>query len=227
MRGNAFRLISLGCLVLGYPPIITARVIEDRALVSGRQVTRLDTDWKFSHSFENPDGITYDQLKAYILPGANSFIANPNNRYQRPSSEPNITVQYADSKFDDSDWKTVRVPHDWAIEGPFYVGDDVPVGGGMGRLPVQGVGWYRRKIAVEPGDADKQIYLDIDGAMSYAIVWLNGRLLGGWPYGYSSFRLDLTPHLAVGKDNLLAIRLDNPTQSSRWYPGGGLYRNVP
>jgi beta-galactosidase len=70
------------------------------------------------------------------------------------------------------------------------------------------------------------MYLDIDGAMSYAMMWLNGKLVGGWPYGYNSFRLDLTPYLQLGDDNLLAIRLDNPVESSRWYPGGGIYRNV-
>ena len=62
--------------------------------------------------------------------------------------------------------------------------------------------------------------------MSYAMVWLNGNLVGGWPYGYNSFRLDLTPYIKPGGDNQLAIRLDNPTNSSRWYPGGGIYRNV-
>ena len=62
--------------------------------------------------------------------------------------------------------------------------------------------------------------------MSYAMVWLNGKLVGGWPYGYNSFRLDLTPYINFGGDNQLAIRLDNPPNSSRWYPGGGIYRNV-
>ncbi|KAJ8132281.1 hypothetical protein O1611_g1345 [Lasiodiplodia mahajangana] len=226
IRENAFRLFSLGSLVLSHSSIVAARVIEDRSPVASREVTRLNTDWRFWHSFENPDGISYDQLKSYILPCANDFIADPSNHYQRPTSEPNVTVQYAGRSFDDSSWETVRVPHDWAIQGPFYVGDDVPVGGGMGRLPVQGVGWYRRKITIEPSDADKKIYLDIDGAMSYAMVWLNEKLVGGWPYGYNSFRLDLTPYLTVGKENQLAIRLDNPTESSRWYPGAGLYRNV-
>lgn len=96
----------------------------------------------------------------------------------------------------------------------------------MGRLPIQGVGWYRRKISIAGHDKQKTIYLDIDGAMSYAIVWLNGNLVGGWPYGYNGFRLDLTPYLKPGDDNQLAIRLDNPIKSSRWYPGAGLYRNV-
>jgi beta-galactosidase len=215
--------------VLNFSQNVAARAMESQhpdTTTSGRQVTRLDTGWRFWHSFTNPDGITYDQLKAYILPSGNNFIANASERHQRPTSDPNVTVQYVEKRFDDSSWENVRVPHDWAIKGPFYIGNDVPVGGGMGRLPVQGVGWYRRKISVEPSDAGRAIYLDIDGAMSYAMVWLNGKLLGGWPYGYNSFRLDLTPHLVVGDDNQLAIRVDNPTQSSRWYPGGGIYRNV-
>lgn len=96
----------------------------------------------------------------------------------------------------------------------------------MARLPSQGVGYYRRKLSITAKDKDKVIYLDIDGAMSYSAVWLNGHLVGGWPYGYNSFRLNLTPFLKPGNDNQLAVRLDNPIDSSRWYPGGGLYRNV-
>ncbi|KAF2250550.1 glycoside hydrolase family 2 protein [Trematosphaeria pertusa] len=75
-------------------------------------------------------------------------------------------------------------------------------------------------------DKGKSIYLDLDGAQSYAIVWLNGHLVGGWPYGYARFRLDLTPYMKFDGEDQLAIRLDNPLDSSRWYPGGGIYRNV-
>ncbi|MBK1880447.1 DUF4982 domain-containing protein [Pelagicoccus mobilis] len=96
----------------------------------------------------------------------------------------------------------------------------------MGRLPSPGVAWYRKNLELPKSDSDKSIYLDIDGAMSYAMVWLNDQLVGGWPYGYASFRLDLTPYVNFGGPNQLAIRLDNPPHSSRWYPGGGLYRNV-
>jgi beta-galactosidase len=96
----------------------------------------------------------------------------------------------------------------------------------MGRLPVQGVAWYRRTLNLSASDAGKSIFLDVDGAMSYAMVWLNGTLVGGWPYGYSSWRLDLTPYLRPDGKNQLAIRVDNPANSSRWYPGAGLYRNV-
>jgi beta-galactosidase len=118
------------------------------------------------------------------------------------------------------------LPHDWAIKGPFYEGDPAPVGGGMGRLPSPGVAWYRRKLNIPVTDEGRTIYLDVDGAMSYAMVWLNGNLVGGWPYGYNSFRLDLTPYIKPGGENQLAIRLDNPANSARWYPGGGLYRSI-
>jgi len=105
-------------------------------------------------------------------------------------------------------------------------GSNPEVGGGMGRLPSNGVAWYRKKLDIPASDAGKSIFLDVDGAMSYAIVWLNGKLVGGWPYGYNSWRLDLTPYVVPGGKNQLAIRLDNPNNSARWYPGGGIYRNV-
>ena len=70
------------------------------------------------------------------------------------------------------------------------------------------------------------MYLEVDGAMAYATVWVNGRFVGGWPYGYASWHVDLTPFVRFGADNVVAIRLDNPPDSSRWYPGGGIYRNV-
>ena len=75
-------------------------------------------------------------------------------------------------------------------------------------------------------DRDRRVFLDLDGAMSHAQVWLNGRLLGDWPYGYTSLRFELTPHLRFGAANVVAVRLDNPPKSSRWYPGAGIYRNV-
>lgn len=165
-------------------------------------------------------------LKKWILPSANDFISEPIKNHQRPPGNPGSDFPFVQNGFNDNTWEKVDLPHDWAITKPFYEGDKAIVGGGMGRLPVHGVAWYRKKIAVPASDKGKIIYLDIDGAMSYAMVWLNGNLVGGWPYGYNSFRLNLTPYIKPGGDNQLAIRLDNPTNSSRWYPGGGIYRNV-
>ncbi len=165
-------------------------------------------------------------LKKWILPTANDFINDTARHHQRPAGNPGNDFPFVQNSFNDEAWEQVSLPHDWAIKGPFYEGPKPEVGGGMGRLPGQGVAWYRRKLTMTETDKGKSIYLDIDGAMSYAMVWLNGNLVGGWPYGYNSFRLDLTPYLKFGGDNQLAIRLDNPNQSSRWYTGGGLYRNV-
>ncbi|ORY07373.1 glycoside hydrolase family 2 protein [Clohesyomyces aquaticus] len=205
---------------------------------SGRVRVNINTGWRFLRSETNLDGLSYDTrpgspstsnteiLKQWILPSGNQFIKDPAKRHKRPSNKPKTNVSFAQKIFDDQAWETVNLPHDWAIKGPFYTSGNAPVTGGMGRLPVHGIGWYRRKLAVLPEDEGKSIYLDIDGAMSHAMVWTNGNLVGGWPYPYNSFRLDLTPYLESGEDNQLAIRLDNPTESSRWYPGGGLYRNV-
>lgn len=161
-------------------------------------------------------------MKAWILPSGNAFIRDPAKRHRRPAGEPG-TLDYVQAKFDDSGWQPVTLPHDWAITGPWL--KDGPYGG-MGRLPSWGIGWYRRTLDIPARDAGRSVFLDVDGAMSYASVWLNGHLVGGWPYGYNSWRLDLTPWLVPGKPNQLAIRLDNPPESARWYPGGGLYRDI-
>ncbi|MCS7337656.1 MAG: DUF4982 domain-containing protein [Verrucomicrobiae bacterium] len=163
-------------------------------------------------------------LKPWILPTANPFIKDAAKRHTWPAVQA-PSPSYAQPEFDDSSWRSVDLPHDWAIEGPFDPTGRI-AGGGMGRLPSPGVGWYRKKLDIPASDAGKCFFLDVDGAMSYAAVWCNGRLVGGWPYGYASWRLDLTPYIKPGEQNVIAIRLDNPPDSSRWYPGGGIYRNV-
>lgn len=165
-------------------------------------------------------------LKPWILPTANHFIKDSARHYLRPAGSPGSDFSFVQLNFDDSSWESVSLPHDWAIKHPFYEGDNPEVGGGMGRLPVDGVAWYRKKLDIPLSDEGKNIFLEVEGAMSYAMVWLNGHLVGGWPYGYNSWQLDLTPYIHFGKENQLAIRLDNPNYSSRWYPGGGIYRNV-
>ncbi|HEY8933783.1 MAG TPA: beta-galactosidase GalB [Cyclobacteriaceae bacterium] len=165
-------------------------------------------------------------LKPWILPSANRFIKDPKKHHIRPEGNPGHDFKFVQPDFDDGQWTKINLPHDWAIKGPFMTGWDAEVSGGMGRLPSHGVAWYRKKLDIPVSDKGKSIFLDVDGAMSYAIVWLNGNLVGGWPYGYNSWRLDLTPYIIPGGVNQLAIRLDNPNNSSRWYPGGGIYRNV-
>lgn len=124
--------------------------------------------------------------------------------------------------FDDTHWRALDLPHDWGIEGPFRA----DLENRTGKLPWAGIGWYRKVFDVPESDAGKKVFIDFDGAMSNTTVWLNGHPVGGWPYGYSSFRLDLTPYITPGQINTIAVRLDNKPESSRWYPGGGIYRNV-
>ncbi|MCP4455812.1 MAG: glycoside hydrolase family 2, partial [Planctomycetes bacterium] len=124
--------------------------------------------------------------------------------------------------FDDSDWQVVRVPHDWAIAGPF----DEEANGYAGKLPWQGQGWYRKILTLQRADAGKRVYLDFDGVMSFCKVYINGQLAGEWDYGYSPFRVDATDFVTFGEDNTLAVHVDMETWGTRWYPGAGLYRKV-
>jgi beta-galactosidase len=125
--------------------------------------------------------------------------------------------------FDDSSWRLLRLPHDWAIEGPF----DEKLNPDTGGLPVSGTGWYRKAFLLPQNAQEQIVTIVFDGAMSNSTVWLNGEKLGGRPYGYSSFFFDLTPHLHFGSQtNVLAVRLMPEPDSSRWYPGAGIYRNV-
>lgn len=124
--------------------------------------------------------------------------------------------------FDDSAWRALNLPHDWAIEGPFDSKYNPETGG----LPTFGIAWYRKHFTI-PADGRGKFYsVEFDGAMSNSTVWLNGHKLGGRPYGYSSFELDLTPFLNFGGPNVIAVRLAPEDESSRWYPGAGIYRNV-
>jgi len=196
---------------------------QSRSAATGRERISLNADWRFARFTSNPDSLSYDTLKSWILPAANEFLDKP--KYERPSGQaPGAKVSYIQPDFDDEAWDKVTLPHDWAITGTFNAPG---VGGGQGRLPINGIGWYRKTLSVDAAliKSGKSIFLDIDGAMAYAAVWLNGQLVGGWPFGYNSFRLDLTPFAKSGQ-NSLAIRLDNALDSSRWYPGAGIYRNV-
>lgn len=144
--------------------------------------------------------------------------------YLRAGAPPGEDAEYPEAAagFNDSAWRTLDLPHDWGVESPFNI--DLP--GETGKLPWEGVGWYRKRFRVPDSDKGRRVVLEVDGAMSYARVWLNGKYVGEWPYGYASWALDLTPFVQIGKENVLAIRLDNKPNSSRWYPGGGIYRNV-
>lgn len=165
---------------------------------SVRTEENFNRDWLFARYGLQPDGSRMAE------PGSSDLLA------------PQVVT------FDDSHWRKLDLPHDWGIEGPFRQDLD----GYTAKLPWRAIGWYRKHFSILPSDKGKQIYVDFDGAMANAEVWLNGTKVGDRPYGYSSFRVDLTPYVLVGSDNVLSVRLNTEKLGSRWYPGAGIYRNV-
>ena len=189
---------------------------------AARDVVLFDAGWLFQ-SGDPPgvhDDLNYPRLRTWLLPTGDSL--QKGERHLLPEGDPGENVAYTWPLFDDARWRRVDLPHDWAIEGPFV--QDHP--GATGKLRYWGPVWYRKHFRQEPGDEGRRCFLRVDGAMSFAAVWLNGHFVGGWPYGYTTFQLDLSPYLRTGADNVLAIRLDTPPDTARWYPGAGLYRNV-
>ena len=149
-------------------------------------------------------------------------------------------AEFVAEDYDDKSWQEVTVPHDWAIYGPFSIHNDrqnvaitqdgqkeaMEHAGRTGGLPFVGVGWYRLDFEAPTFEQGKRATIIFDGAMSHARVYINGMEVGYWPYGYNSFHFDITPYIKAGEVNTLAVRLENEPESSRWYPGAGIYRNV-
>lgn len=189
-----------------------------------RERTLFTSDYRFFRG-DAPDAGTrlrYEALREWVLATGTELINEGVAKPLRPSGNPGGDVSFVQPEFDDSAWRKLDLPHDWGVEGPFA--QELP--GETGKLPWQGAGWYRKRFSIPASDRGRRIALEVDGAMAFSSFWLNGQFVGGWPYGYTSFELELTPYLKFGGENVLAVRLDNPPFSSRWYPGSGLYRNV-
>lgn len=132
--------------------------------------------------------------------------------------------EMAQPGYDDSRWRRLSLPHDWAIEGDFSATN--PSGAGGGALP-GGVGWYRKHFRLPATEGERRYYLAFDGVYMNSTVYVNGHEVGSRPYGYSSFEYDLTPYVRPDSDNVVAVRVDNSDQpNSRWYSGCGIYRHV-
>jgi beta-galactosidase len=127
--------------------------------------------------------------------------------------------------FNDGGWKTLDLPHDWSIEGPFS--EDAPGAGNGAYLPT-GIGWYRKQFTLPVATRGKRVVLQFDGVYQRSEVWMNGTSLGMRPYGFTTFSYDLTEHLKpAGRTNQVAVRVDNSLQPNcRWYSGSGIYRHT-
>jgi len=138
--------------------------------------------WHFTRGDPSglPAGLSlgYPAVKAWILPSGNDLVADPARRAPQPAGNLGDGIAYVQASYDDSAWQRVELPHDYAIAGPFTSS----VSSNMGRLPSPGAVWYRKNFTPAAGDAGRSVFLDVDGAMSYSTVWLNGTIVGGWPY---------------------------------------------
>ena len=191
------KIIKTCAILLSAAGMLTSCTTNDSNKASAPSRESFNSNWKFARFGAMPDGST---------------LAEPTKKGKTPSN----------ADFNDNNWRSLDLPHDWGIEGPFR--DDLPRL--TGKLPWHGIGWYRKSFNVSPEAANERHYLDIDGAMSDSTVFVNGKKVGGWPYGYSSYRVELTEAIKPGVVNTVAIRLDNKPLTSRWYPGGGIYRDV-
>ena len=183
-----------------------------------RERLNFNADWLFHRN--DPEDVKaglvdYPQLKDYLLAGANELTRGV--PAIRPSGNPGRSISFVQPNFDDSSWRKLNLPHDYAVEGNFNI--DFPPSEGM--LPWYGAAWYRKHFTVPASDRGKSLFLEIDGAMSYSAVWINGRFVGGWPYGYSSYELDITPYLQFGAEKQHRHPAQQPEGIVALVPGRG------
>ena len=140
----------------------------------------------FNISCESPEETISQKLSPQDVSDAGRQVVNFNRDWKFAKGE-HAGAEAAD--FNDSSWQAVRLPHDWAISGPFDPNQD----GYAGKLPWRGVGWYRKTFTLDKADEGRRVYFDFDGVMAFPQVYVNGKRAGGWDYGYMSFRVDATP----------------------------------
>ena len=184
-------------------PVVPAATNPVTASVPGREIFSFDQGWRF-HQGDIPfpeikgHGATYGNAKAGNAPGAAATV------------------------YDDTGWRVVDLPHDWAVEGPFDKNANVS----QGYRP-RGISWYRKSFKIDPSDKGKHLELQIDGVSTHCTVWLNGTEVHHNNCGYTGFTVDLTPSARYGDDlNTIAVRVDANAMEGWWYEGAGIYRHT-
>ncbi len=204
---------------------VPAAVPPAPATPPARERLSFNAGWRFLKADEanwTVAQLDYAVTKPWLLSSSATLLGTSTPQPARPPGNLGGDISQVRPDFGDSGWRQLELPHDWGIEDSFR--QEYP--GETGKLKWWGTAWYRKHFTLPAGDAGRSISLEVDGAMAYSTIWLNGQFVGGWPYGYTSYQVDLTRFLKPGSDNVLVVRLDNPPDSSRWYPGGGIYRNV-
>ena len=185
-----------------------------KAAPAKKDASRLDKKFRFAKVEVAPSGGAWASIFEWrFFDAAGTPILPESKREGEPPS---------DVAFDDAKWRALDLPHDWGVESRFL--PQLP--NQTASLPWDAVGWYRKRFDVPASKAGKKFFLDFDGVMMMPRVYVNGKLAGEWKYGYSSFRVDVTPFLKFGERNVVAVRAENLPNSTRWYPGAGIYRHV-
>ena len=226
MKRNSTTSSAMFLAVAVFVSLLSSSCVK-RDSVAGRQ--NFNDGWKFALCsgtalLETPTAV-FEEGSALEVPyGCNLPELSEGESLLARSIGPEDSDDLAMLCFDDSAWRSLELPHDWAVEGDFNAGN--PSGTGGGALP-GGIGWYRKHFKMDDKFRGKVIHIDFDGVYMNSTVWLNGVELGTRPYGYISFSYDLTPYINWDGDNVLAVRVNNSDQpNSRWYSGCGIYRNV-
>ena len=209
---------------------ISALVSCGAETVTGEQAQiDFNRGWKFSICegtaiLETPTTVFVEEDGLEVPYGCALPLPEDGPSILAQSKGPADSQELAEKDFDDSAWRVVDLPHDWAVEGDFNRFNPATTNGGA--LP-GGVGWYRKTFVVSNSLEGKNVYLNFDGVYMNSRVWVNGQEVGTRPYGYISFSYDITPYLIYGKENTIAVRVDNSDQpNSRWYSGCGIFRKV-
>ena len=168
------KIITSWLVTVGFLGLVT--VAQGQA-APGRERHSMNEAWQFQK--DDPAGseglLSYEKVKDWVAASGNELTADASAWRVRPPGNIGGNVSYTQRNFDDHGWRRLDLPHDWGIEGPFK--QEYP--GETGKLPWWGVGWYRKHFTATPVEKGKQFYLDIDGAMAYSMVWLNGHFVGG------------------------------------------------
>lgn len=148
------------------------------AVESVRERISINDDWRFQKDdpAEVGSSLNYAKIRNWVLPNSEAFLKDPKVLPKRPEGNLAAKVPFTQPGFNDSSWRKLDLPHDWAIEGPFKQ----EYSGKTGKLNYSDPVWYRKHLSLPASDQGRLIYLDIDGAMSYATVWCNGQFVGGW-----------------------------------------------
>jgi beta-galactosidase len=211
---------------------------NSQATASPRQRISLDAGWRFQlgDPSDVTTNVTYYPEIAYIaqlrpdqVTGTNSETYYETKRVGIFATHAGENVSFVQANFDDSAWRSLDLPHDWAVELPFDSSADRGHGFkaiGDSKFGANNIGWYRRTFTLPAADAGKKLWLEFDGVFRNCLVWLNGHLLGRNVSGYSSFYFDVTPYANPGGTNVLVVRVDASRFEGWWYEGAGIYRHV-